>query len=149
MGHGENSTRTFIEDARKKFYRLPVEDVAFPRGASNINKYTDKARIYRKSTPIHVRGALLYNHYLKELGIDTKYDKIFSGDKIKFVYLKLPNRVKENVIAFTTLLPEEFKVRTSVDYETQFDKGYLDPIRAIIECIGWKLEKQATLEDFF
>ena len=149
MGHGENSTRTFIEDARKKFYRLPVEDVAFPRGASNINKYTDKARIYRKSTPIHVRGALLYNHYLKELGIDTKYDKIFSGDKIKFVYLKLPNRVKENVIAFTTLLPEEFKVRTSVDYETQFDKGYLDPIRAVIECIGWKLEKQATLEDFF
>ena len=77
------------------------------------------------------------------------HDKIFSGDKIKFVYLKLPNRVKENVIAFTTLLPEEFKVRTSVDYETQFNKGYLDPIRTIIECIGWKLEKQATLEDFF
>jgi hypothetical protein len=104
---------------------------------------------FQEEPPIHVRGALLYNHYLKELGIDTKYDKIFSGDKIKFVYLKLPNRVKENVIAFTTLLPEEFKVRTSVDYETQFDKGYLDPIRAVIECIGWKLEKQATLEDFF
>jgi len=149
MEHGEISTQKFIEEARKRFYRLAPEDAAFPRGVANLNKYKDSARIYRKSTPIQVRAALLYNHHIVQLGLDTKYDKIFSGDKIKFVYLKLPNRVKENVIAFITTLPEEFKVKNEVDYEMQFEKGYLEPMRGIIECVGWKTEKQATLEEFF
>ena len=91
----------------------------------------------------------MYNHTLVQLGLDKKYDKIFSGDKIKFVYLKLPNRVRENVIAFITTLPEEFKVKNQIDYENQFEKGYLEPMRSIIECVGWKTEKQATLEEFF
>ena len=149
MDHGEISTQQFIEDARKSFYKLAPEDAAFPRGVANLNKYKDSATIYRKSTPIQVRAALMYNHTLVQLGLDKKYDKIFSGDKIKFVYLKLPNRVRENVIAFITTLPEEFKVKHEIDYEKQFEKGYLEPMRSIIECVGWKTEKQATLEEFF
>ena len=149
MEHGEKSTQQFIEDARKRFYRLPPEEAAFPRGVANLDKYKDSARIYRKSTPIQVRAALLYNYHLVQLGLDKKYDRIFSGDKIKFVYLKLPNRVKENVIAFITSIPEEFKVKNEIDYEKQFEKGYLEPMRSIIECVGWKTEKQATLEEFF
>ena len=149
MDHGEMSTQQFIEDARKSFYKLAPEDAAFPRGVANLDKYKDSATIYRKSTPIQVRAALMYNHTLVQLGLDKKYDKIFSGDKIKFVYLKLPNRVRENVIAFITTLPEEFKVKNQIDYEKQFEKGYLEPMRSIIECVGWKTEKQATLEEFF
>ena len=149
MEHGEKSTQQFIEDARKRFYRLPPEEAAFPRGVANLDKYKDSAKIYRKSTPIQVRAALLYNYHLVQLGLDKKYDRIFSGDKIKFVYLKLPNRVKENVIAFITSIPEEFKVKNEIDYEKQFEKGYLEPMRSIIECVGWKTEKQATLEEFF
>jgi DNA polymerase elongation subunit (family B) len=139
----------FIEDARKFFYRLSPEDQAFPRGVSRLNKYYDKHNIYRKSTPIQVRAALLYNDMLKKLSLDNKYDMINSGEKIKFLYLKLPNRVKENVIGFMNVLPKEFRVSEQIDLEKQFEKGYLEPIRTIVESIGWKTEKQVTLEEFF
>ena len=139
----------FIDDARKYFYRLSPEDQAFPRGVSHLNKYYDKHNIYKKSTPIQVRAALLYNVMLKQLGLDNKYDIITSGEKMKFLYLKLPNRVKENVIGFMNVLPKEFRVTEQIDLEKQFEKGYLEPIRTIVESIGWKTEKQITLEEFF
>ena len=139
----------FIDDARKYFYRLSPEDQAFPRGVSRLNKYWDENNIYKKSTPIQVRAALLYNEMLKQMGLDKKYDMINSGEKIKFLYLKLPNRVKENVIGFMNVLPKEFNVTGQIDLEKQFEKGYLEPIRTIVESIGWKTEKQLTLEEFF
>ena len=86
---------------------------------------------------------------LKQLGLDNKYDIITSGEKMKFLYLKLPNRVKENVIGFMNVLPKEFRVTEQIDLEKQFEKGYLEPIRSIVESIGWKTEKQVTLEEFF
>ena len=92
---------------------------------------------------------MLYNYFLTQHNLDKKYEKIFSGDKIKFLYLKLPNRVKENVIAFNGTLPDEFRVKESIDYDLQFDKGYLEPIKSILQTIGWDTEKRATLEDFF
>ena len=151
MTKDEQAVQDLIQKERDKLLDLqyPPEDVAFPRGVSNMDKYKDKSRIYRKATPIHVRGALLYNYFLREYNLDKKYEKIFSGDKIKFLYLKLPNRVKENVIAFNGTLPEEFKVKEQIDYDMQFDKGYLEPIKSILQTIGWDTEKRATLEDFF
>ena len=96
-----------------------------------------------------MRGALLYNYFIKELGIEKKYERIFAGDKIKFLYLKLPNRVKENVIAFSGVLPEEFNINDQIDYDTQFNKAYVEPLKNILDSIGWETEKRATLEDFF
>ena len=104
---------------------MSPEDQAFPRGVSHLNKYYDKHNIYKKSTPIQVRAALLYNVMLKQLGLDNKYDIITSGEKMKFLYLKLPNRVKENVIGFMNVLPKEFRVTEQIDLEKQFEKGYL------------------------
>ena len=151
MTKDEQAVQTLISKERNKLLDLqyPPEDVAFPRGVSNMDKYKDKGTIYRKATPIHVRGALLYNYFLREHNIDKKYEKIFSGDKIKFLYLKLPNRVKENVIAFNGTLPEEFKVKEQIDYDMQFDKGYLEPIKSILQTIGWDTTKRSTLEEFF
>ena len=80
----------------------------------------------------------------------NKYGELFDGDKLKFCYLKLPNHVKENVIAFKNVLPEEFKVREYVDYDKMFDKGYLEGIRTILTAVGWTPEpRQRTLEDFW
>ena len=151
MTKDEKAVQELIREEREKLLSLhyPPEDVAFPRGVSNMDKYKDRSSIYRKATPIHVRGALLYNFYLSQYNLDKKYEKIFSGDKIKFLYLKLPNRVKENVIAFNGTLPDEFKVKEHIDYDMQFDKGYLEPIKSILETIGWNTEKKATLEEFF
>lgn len=149
MNEDEKAVHKFIENAREEFNKLPAEDVAFPRGVNNLDKYIDSASIYRKATPIHVRGALLYNHYLQQYGLENKYEQIYSGEKIKFAYLKLPNKFREDVVAFPAVIPDEFGIREFVDYEKQLDKAYLEPLRTILDAIGWKTEKQHTLESFF
>jgi DNA polymerase elongation subunit (family B) len=145
----ESSTQSYIQKLREKFNAAPVEDVAFPRSVNDLKKYQEGSSIYKKGTPIQVRGALLYNYYLNEHQLTNKYESIHSGEKIKFCYLKTPNRVKDNVIAFPGLLPDEFGVREHVDYETQFNKSFLEPVKSILDAIGWKAEEQVTLEDFF
>ena len=149
MNKDEEATQKFIEECRAKFMSLPAEDIAFPRGVSDMDKWKDRASLYKKGTPIHVRGALLYNHHLNKYGLVQKYESIFSGEKIKFCYLKMPNYIQENVIAFNSVIPDEFKIREFVDYEKQFDKAYIEPLKNILDVIGWSTEKQMSLLDFF
>ena len=131
----------------------PVEAVAFPRGVSNVAKYEDKNTIYTKkkgvTVPINSRAALLYNHYLKEYNVSNKYQSINSGDKMLFVYLKMPNSIRENVIGFVDILPEEFGLHKYVDYELQFEKTFLSVLDPILEKIGWSVNQEEHLDDFF
>ena len=149
MRTDEASVQKYIQQAKEYFQTLPAEDIAFPRSANNLDKYIDGSQIYRKGTPIHIRGSLLFNFHLERLGVQVKYEKIFSGEKIKFLYLQKPNRLFENVIAFKDVLPEEFNVRDVVDYDTQFQKAFVEPIKTILDAVGWQVERRATLEDFF
>ena len=128
---------------------MTAEDIAFPRGCNNMAKYHSTADIYSKGTPIHVRGGLLYNYYVSKLNLNLKYEQIQEGDKIKFLYLKEPNPLKENTIAFVAKLPNEFGLEKYVDYELIFQKAFLDPLDNILKPIGWHTEPQATLEDLF
>jgi DNA polymerase elongation subunit (family B) len=128
---------------------LPPEDISFPRGLNGLNKYSDSLTLYKSSTPIHVKGAILYNHYLKEKNLTKKYPLIQEGEKIKFAYLKMPNPLKNTVISYPSRLPKEFDMDQFIDYNIQFEKSFIEPIKIILDCIGWKTEKQNTLEDFF
>ena len=130
---------------------MGFEDIAFPRGCRGINKYRGTGpSIYAKGTPIHVRGALVFNHMLREHDLQNRYNPVYEGDKVKFCYLKLPNPARENVISITSALPTQFGIENYIDYNTQFDKSFLEPLRTIAEKISWKVERgQATLEDFF
>ena len=86
---------------------------------------------------------------MSKLNLNLKYEQIQEGDKIKFLYLKEPNPLKENTIAFVAKLPNEFGLEKYVDYELIFQKAFLDPLDNILKPIGWHTEPQATLEDLF
>jgi len=148
MNKDEATLIQFIEDFRKHFKTLPPEEVAYPRSCNNLKKYSSTKDIYLKGCPIHVRGALLYNNILKNKRL-TKYEKIQEGDKIKFIKLKEPNTLHQDVISFIGVLPKEFDLHKYIDYDNQFDKSFLEPLRFIVKAIGWNFERQSTLDLFF
>ena len=149
MSGTEDEVIDYIDNCRKKFTSLPPEDIAFPRSVSDVVKYKSNATIYSKGTPIHVRGALLYNHYIKENKITNKYSLIQNGEKIKFCYLKKPNIIHENIISFIQDFPKELNLDKYIDYDLQFEKSFLEPLKIILDSIGWEVEKTNTLESFF
>ena len=149
MSGSEQDVQMFIEDSRKKFRTLPPEEISFPRSASDVVKYRAHSTIYAKGTPIHIRGALLYNHYVKQHKLTNKYSFIQNGDKIKFCYLKKPNIIRENIISFIQDFPHEIGLDKYVDYDLQFEKSFLEPLKTILEAIDWNIEKTVNLESFF
>jgi hypothetical protein len=145
----EDDIHTFIDDFKTEFKNLPVEDISFPRGLNGLKEYSDSVTMYKKGTPIHVKGAILYNHHLKQLGLEKKYPKIQDGEKLKFTYLKQPNPFKDMVISYPGRLPPEFELQSYIDYDTQFDKAFLEPIKVVLDCMEWSTEKKNSLESFF
>ena len=138
-----------IANFKIAFKQASPEEVSFPRGVNNIAKWSDRDTIYKKGTPIHIRGAILHNNLVKDKKLSRKIEKITSGDKVKFTYLVKPNPIKENVIAFVDYLPEQFKLEKYVDYNLQFEKTFLGAIEPVLDAVGWKSERHMTLESFF
>ena len=149
MNGTESDVQEFVGNFRKKFESMPPEDIAFPRGCNGVGKFSNPATIYSKGTPIHVRGALLYNFHAKKNKVTHKYPLIQEGEKVKFLYLRRPNKINENVISFFQTLPKEFGLDKYIDFDIQFQKSFLDPLQVIMDTINWKAEKIATLEDLF
>ena len=149
MNGNETDFQSFVEAFKQEFKTLPFEDIAFPRGVSELSKYMSSSELYSKGTPMHVRGAIMFNAFLKKYKLTKKYQLIQDGDKTKFCYMKVPNPVQENVFSILTVLPKEFNLEKYIDYDTQFDKAYLDPLKTIVNTIGWRTERVSSLENFF
>ena len=149
MSGSEDDMIDYIDNCRKKFKQLSPEEISFPRSVSDVAKYKSSSDIYIKGTPIHCRGALLYNHYVKKAKLTNKYSLIQNGEKIKFCYLKKPNIIHENIISFIQDFPKELGISKYVDYDLQFDKAFLEPLKIILDAIGWNVEKTVNLEMFF
>ena len=149
MSGTEEDVIKYIDDSRAKFNKMSPEEIAFPRSVSDVNKHKNHTTIYGKGCPMHVRGCLLHNHLVKEMKLESKYSFISNGDKIKFIHLKKPNPIRENVISFASDFPYEFGLGKYIDYELQFNKAFLDPVKVILDAIGWNVEKTVNLELFF
>ena len=149
MNQSEDDVIKYIDTKRNEFRKLDPSEVAFPRSCNDVVKYKSNLSIYAKGTPIHVRGSLLYNHYIKQHNLEAKYSAINNGEKIKFVYLAKPNPIHENVISFISDFPVELGLAKYVDYNLMFEKSFLEPLKAILDAIGWSIEKHATLDLFF
>ena len=128
---------------------MPLEDVAFPRSCNNIGKFSSPRTIYGKGCPMHVRGSLMYNYYVKSMKLEHKYPLIQEGEKIKFVYLQMPNKTGENVMSFFQTMPKEFDIHGAIDWDMQFEKGFLSPVKFVLDVIGWEPVKRNTLEFLF
>jgi len=149
MNGTEDEVIDYIDKCRKEFKALEPEDIAFPRTASDVRKYSAHSTIYAKGTPIHIRGALLFNHYVKQKKLTNKYSLIGNGEKVKFLYLKKPNIIQENVVSFIQDFPRELGLDKYIDYDLQFEKSFVEPLKAILDAIGWNVEKTVNLELFF
>jgi len=145
----EATIKAFVRDLEATWHSLSPEEIAFPRSVNGLKEYSDATSIFRKSTPIHVRGALIYNHLISTKGLEKKYQLIQEGEKIKFIYLREPNPLGTHVITFMGELPQELNLIKYVDYDKMFEKSFLEPLNSLLKCIGWKLREQATLEGLF
>ena len=149
MTKDEDTLQKFIADFKNEFYQMTAEQISFPRSCNNLKKYMHGSNIFIKGTPIHVKGALIYNHQLKQFKLHRKYPIIQEGDKLKFLKLKEANPFKFDVISYVSKLPSEFKLQEYIDYDIMFQKTFVDPMSFILNSIGWSTEKTASLEDFF
>jgi DNA polymerase elongation subunit (family B) len=145
----ESASQDFIEGFRREFSSLSVSEIAKISGTDDIEKFMNSSGSYTKGCPIHVRGAILYNEFLKKKGLDNKFESIRSGDKIKFVYLKMPNPIRENIVSFPGYLPKEMGLEQYIDYDIQFDKVFLNPLDIVLKSMGWSATKINSLESFF
>jgi len=149
INENEEATQKFIANFKNEFYNLSAEEKAFPRGVTNVVKYVDKKKIFKEGTPMNSRAAILYNYMLKKTNTTNKYQEIGNGEKIKYIYLNPRNPLRQNVIGFFDVLPQEFNLHQYIDNELQFEKTFLKPANAILHAIGWEAEQTSSLDDFF
>ena len=145
----EGAIQQYVSKLKLEFPTFDSASIAFPKGVNGITKYSSKETLYIKGTPIQVRAAILFNDLLKKHKLDKQYEYIRDGDKIKFLYLKIPNKLRENVIGFPSILPTEFGLDHLVDYKLMFEKTYLKPIENVLQVIGWTSAPVARLDDLF
>lgn len=139
-----------IFEFRKHFSSCAPHFIGSPRTANDIIKWANKQSVYKKGTPMHVRGSLLYNQQIKSKKLDNRYRLIHNGDKIKYVYLKTPNPIRENIIAFPDdHLPVQLGLHDFIDYDLQYEKTFVDPLQIVLESIGWSANPASNLDSFF
>lgn len=150
MNEDQQALHKFVADFREKFMSAPLIDISFPRGINGMNEYADANTIFSKATPIAVKGALVYNHTIDRMNLTKKYTKISDGDKIKFLYLKVPNPLHNTVVSFPpSQIPKEFELDKYADKEMQYVKTFSDPLTSILEVKKWTIEPRSSLESFF
>ena len=149
MTKDQNDLHEFINKFREEFKTLDIDTIAFPRSVNGLAEYSDSANMFKKGTPIHVKGALVYNNLIESMNLSKRYQLIQEGEKIRFIYLKQPNIFKNNTLAFLSGLPKQLNAEQYIDYDLQFEKSFIEPLQIILSTINWNTEKVDSIESFF
>ena len=153
MNGDEESLNSFIQNFRTEFMSLPPEDIAYPRSCNGVKKFAGESTLFASGAPIHVKGAILYNHLVRKQKLQNKYPLILEGDKIRFLHLRQPNIFQSTAFSFITNVPKELDIRSKIDYDVQFEKSFVEPLKFITDKIDWNIDtgygEQGSLEDFF
>ena len=153
MSGDEKELNDFIQDFRNEFMEMRPEEIAYPRSINGLTKWTESHNLFKKGAPIHVKGGILYNYLITKQKLNHKYPFIQEGDKIKFLHLREPNIYQSTSISFITELPRELDIASLIDYDIQYEKSFVEPLKFITDKIKWNLDMsfgtQLTLEGFF
>ena len=152
MNGDEKSLNEFIQDFREDFMKLDPELIAYPRSCNGVQKFRGESQLFKSGAPIHVKGAILYNYLIKKNKLQNKYPNIQEGDKIKFLHLKQPNVYVSTAFSFMTNVPKELDIIDNIDYDIQFEKSFVEPLKFITEKMNWSIDNsygtQGNLLDF-
>jgi DNA polymerase elongation subunit (family B) len=149
MEQDQETLYAFVEETRQKFMSLPVDEMALPKSVNGLEKYSCEKNLYVSGAQAHTKGALLFNHLIDRFELGSKIQKIRDGDKIKFVYLTVPNRYNVNAMSFGSGVPPEFRLDEIINWEMMWEKTFMEPLDLILKAIKWKSEKTASLDDLF
>ena len=155
----ENELRAWFEKCKAQFLKADISDIAAVTTVNCID-YNLRKDV---GIPQNSRASILYNEFIKRNKLESSFNLIQAGDKVKYVFLKTPNPlgetikvssgkttklVKPNVIAF---LDDNFikYVKDYIDYDTQFEKTFIKPLEFMTNAINFTVkEKALDLFDF-
>lgn len=126
-----------VKNLRKEFELADIDDICMQSSVSNYETKVldDKERLnFVSGAHFAVKASAYYNYLLnKERSLQSKYEFIKSGAKIKYYYCK-NKRVNDMFAYIRGSFPIE--MAPEVDYDIQFAKSILSPINSIIEPLG-------------
>jgi len=147
LTQNHQKTNQVVSEVYDKFIQLSVEDIAEVSGIKGLERYSTLCEGFKtaKGMPHHVKAAYFYNELIKRLGIEKKYEKIQSGDKIRHMALKTPNRFGIKKIAYKYYYPDEFKQLFQLDYEAMFEKIVYSIVKRFYENVNWVPSKPGEI----
>jgi len=144
-----------FNDAYDVFKALPYHNICNISGMNNYEQYSAKCNELQIAAkmPVALKAAYRHDYIINALNLGSKYPKFKTGDKVRYLALKTPNRYGIDTIAFHDKYPKEFEDVFEVDYEKQFDKIVFSSVKAFYSAVNWKLRKpnenvKIELEDF-
>ena len=140
-------TNKLINETYEIFKTLTVEDIALVSGIKGYEKFAGQCDGFTttKGMPCHVKAAYYYNILLDKFKLGQKYEKISSGDKVRYFYLTQPNKYNIQAIGYKYYYPEEFKKLFEADYETMFESHIFSVVERFYENVNWSAQKPGSL----
>lgn len=142
----EDDLVAYVAQFEEKFNALSFYDIARPSGMNGLEKYYDPVTLFKQKCPAHVKGAIVFNEWIRRNKLQDKYPLIADGEKIRWVELRLPNKLQSEVLSCSGKVPSELNIQELIDYRAQFESTFLKPVTSFARVARWSVEREHTLD---